>query len=122
MIDINDVLNALVTRTAESELSWSLSVNTDEFVTVVGENVITIQRIVASALTPSERFQLRIVDDEGSTVESMESTGSYVHIPTERRSTEDQSRQLSQLFLLARRSALDVSTTLAKILDVLGES
>ena len=122
MIDINDVLNALVTRTAESELSWSLSANTDEFVAVVGESVITIQRIVAAALTPSERFRLRIVDDEGSTVESMESTGSYVHIPTEMRSTEDESRQLSQLFLLARRSALDVSTTLAKILDVLGES
>ena len=122
MIDINDVLNALVTRTAESELSWSRSANTDEFLAVVGENVITIHRVVTSALTSVESFRLRILDDEDSTVESLESSSAFGHIPTERRATEDQSRQLIQLFLLARRSALDVPTTLAKILDALGES
>ena len=117
MSDINDVLLGLGRRTEESELTWDRTTNPDEFVAAVGDFAITIARVATAGLLSSERFLLQIMDDEGTTVESLESVGGPIHVPSERRATDNQSRLLNELFLLARRSALDVPTALAKIMD-----
>ena len=120
MSDINNILERLIRRTTDSELTWARSTNPDEFVVAVGDFAITISRVATPGLLSSERFLLQIVDDEGSTVESLESSGRHIHIPSERRATPGQGRQLNEIFLSARRSALDVPTSLAKIMDGLG--
>ena len=122
MSDINNILTGLIKETTESKLTWARSTNPDEFVAAVRDFAITISRVATPSLTSSERFLLRIVDDEGSTVESLESIGRRAYVPSERRATAVQSRQLNELFLLARSSALDVPTAMAKIMEGLGGS
>ena len=120
MNGIDAILEGLITRTTESQLTWDRSANTDEFVTTVGDVAITIRRVANAGLISSERFLLRIVDDEGSNVESLESAGGMsglIHVPSERRATVEQGSKLNELFLLARRSALDVQNTIDKLLS-----
>ena len=106
MIDMGVILEGLVQRTTEGRLRWRPSVADDRFIT----SVDAISVVIAEIRGRKSTYQLDILDAEsGRTVESLglEDT------------TEDQDDALGRLYVLARRSALDVDSTLQKLAKAL---
>ena len=66
-----------------------------------------------------ERYQLEILNDQGTTVEVLETKDPLALEFRELGVTEELDKQLSQLFTLARRSALDADATLEKLANSL---
>ena len=105
MIDLGQILIGIVRRTTEGKLKWSLSVENDQFVTSV--DAISI---VITATGPSRSmYRLDILDESGETVDSLNYQDT----------TGLQDQELARLYVLARRSALDVESTLEKLAKAL---
>lgn len=106
MIELGQILTGLVRRTAEGKLKWSRTVEDYRFVTSV--DAISVM-IVEEQF--DERFQYRLVilDESGETVESLgyEDTGT------------EEDEQLGRLYVLARRSALNIDSILEKLAEAL---
>ena len=109
MIELGQILERLVQRTTERKIRWSRTVEKDRFVASV--DVISVA-IVDSGLIPAgdyetyhQTYRFDILDESGDVVESLgfqDTTGL-------------QNQQLERLFVLARRSALDVDSVLEKL-------
>ena len=117
MSDMNDVLNALISGTINAKVKWFRSSDANEFATTAGSLSAVIRRVAAPTILGEDRFLLEVVDDEGSTVEALESREEMAHVVAERRATNDHARRLSELFLLARRSARDIPNTLQQFVN-----
>ena len=102
MIDLGQVLIRIVERTAEGKLKWSQAVESNAFVTSVDAISIMIR-------DRGGAYRLDIFDESGVNIESL----------TVRDTTEEQDQQLDKLYALARRSALDVDSTLEKLAKAL---
>ena len=102
MIELGQILNGLVERTTEGKLKWSRSVNDNRFVTSVDAISVVIEEYISGGDT---RRRLDIIDESGDTVESLNF----------RDTTREQDEQLARLYVLARRSALDVDSVLEKL-------
>ena len=103
MTELGQILEGLVQRTTEGKLKWSRSVETDRFVA----SVDAISVVIAETRRLTHR--LDILDESGQTVESLDYQDT----------TREQDEQLARLYVLARRSALDVDATLEKLAKAL---
>ena len=98
MIELGQILSGLVQRTAEGKLKWTRSVQNGRFVASVDTISIAIAEDGFS-------HRLDILDESGETVESL----GYRDV------TDGQDEELERLFVLARRSAYDVSSVLERL-------
>ena len=105
MIDLGQILTGIVRRTTEGKLKWSLSAENDQFVT----SVDTISIVIAAISPRGGLYRLDIFNESGEGVDSLDSQNATV----------EYHRQLTQLYVLARRSALDVESTLEKLAKAL---
>lgn len=102
MIELGQILEGLVQRTTEGKLNWSRTVENGRFVT----SVDAISVVVVELQYPADiRYRLDILDESGETVESLRYEDT----------TSEQDEQLARLYVLARRSALNINATLEKL-------
>ena len=102
MIELGQILAGVFQRTTEGKMNWSRAVEKDRFIAAVGEISIVI---VETENFFGTTYRLDIIDEFGETVESLGSPDT----------TDVQERQLGRLYVLARRSALDIDSTLEKL-------
>ena len=102
MTDLDQILTGLIQRTKEGKLKWSSTHQQDRFTTSV--DVISVM-IFESVSSFGAGYQLDILDESGEIVESLR------HEDT----TEEQDELLERLYILARRSALDIDLVLEKL-------
>ena len=102
MIELGQILSGVIQRTTEGKLSWSRAVEKNRFIASVGEISIVI---IEGENFFGTTYRLDIVDEYGETVESLDAPDT----------TDVQGRQLGRLYVLARRSALDIDSTLEKL-------
>ena len=102
MIEIGQILTGLVQRTKESRLKWRRGAQNNQFVTSVDAISIVIMDMGST-------YRLDILDESGDIVESL------LYQDT----TEEQDEQLERLYVLARRSALNIDSTLEKLAKAL---
>ncbi len=120
MNEIDKILEGLVQRTDDGKLKWNPSAESGEFVASVGAISVVVRQLSESYLHVPARHQLEILNDEGSTVEVLETNDEYGLVPSDRRATIPQAQILSSLYVLARRSALNTQSTLEKLARDLG--
>lgn len=112
---IDEILAGLTERTNEGRLKWRTSANPNGFVSAVGDIAVIVSLVEQQGLGQDARFRLEILNDQGVTVEAIETVDSFGFLPEHRRATNEQAQCLSRLFALARRSALDVNATLDEL-------
>ena len=105
MIEVGQILAGLVQRTTEGKLKWSRAVQSDRFVTSVDAISVVIMEIDAT----SSNYRLEILDESGETVESLRYPDT----------SGEEFELLARLYVLARRSALNVDLTLEKLAKAL---
>ena len=115
MSRMDDVLRGLIKRTEEGKLNWRTSVDTRGFFSAVDTTSIVVRQLGRNFLPSQERHRLEILNDQGITVEILETQDNLESVPTERLATKEQAKDLSRLFALARRSALESDMTLEKL-------
>ena len=116
MSRMDDILSSLVRRTEEGKLKWRTSADSQVFIASVDTIGIAVRRIgQRNHLVSEERHKLEILNDEGMTVEVLETGDDFGLVPTESLATGEQARNLNRLFTLARRSALESDATLEKL-------
>ena len=111
MIEVGQILVGLVQRTEEGRLKWSRAAQSDRFVTSVDAISLVIMEInefIDEGIVYSN-YRLNILDESGEVVESL---GRYDTSP-------EQDEQLARLYVLARRSALNIDSTLEKLAKAL---
>lgn len=104
MIGLDQVLTGLVQRTAESKLKWRKTIYDGRFATSVDAISVVIVRSVEETFGEYE-YRLDIMDESGETVESLGPEDTTV----------EQDAELKRLFVLARRSALNIDSILQKL-------
>ena len=114
MSKITEALEGLINRTEEGKLKWRTSGDGKEFLTSVDMIAVVIRQL-SSGGPIGRRHQLIIANDEGVTVEMLETDDLHKTVPRERLATSEQAQDLDRLFTLARRSALDIDSTLDKL-------
>lgn len=102
MIDLEQILTGLVQRTTEGKLQWSRTVHDGRYTTSVGAISVVIFDTVSSY---GAGYQFDILDESGETVESLR------HEDT----TQEQDEKLERLYILARRSALNIDSVLEQL-------
>ena len=107
MIEFGQVLTGLVQRTEEGRLKWSRGVQENRFVTSV--DTISLAVSFSHEVRGSGPYFLDIYNESGEPVESF----GYPD------ATKEQSDKLARLYVLARRSALNLELTLEKIAKAL---
>ena len=119
MDNMERVLKGLLKRTEEGKLKWRTTVDENRFLASVDTIAVAVQRVGPGVKMGSDRFKFEVVNDEGITVESLESQDKYGLVPSERGATTEQEKDIDRLFTLARRSALDSDATLEKLANTL---
>lgn len=103
MTELGQILSGVFQRTTEGKLNWSRAVEKDRFIASVG--AISIVIVEEDDSWVGSTHHLEIIDESGETVEILGNNDT----------TNEQHRQLQQIFVLARRSALDIDSTLEKL-------
>lgn len=116
MSSINDVLDELLASTNQGKLQWAPSARSDEFVASIGEISVSVREMRGSVIFGA-RYRLEVVSSEGWTVESLETSIAITGISEGQAATEEQTRKLQMLFHSAKRTTVDVQSTLDKLLD-----
>ena len=98
MVDLDQVLTGLVRRTDEGVLRWSRTVEGGRFTTSVDAISVLISE-------DHPGYRLDILDESGETVESLRYADTTI----------EQDNKLARLFVLARRSAHNIDSTLEKL-------
>lgn len=106
MIELSRILEGLVQRTDEGRLKWVRSVQDNQFVAAV--DTISVM-IVENRGFGGGSYRLDVFDERGDIVDSL----------GRQDTTAEQDRLLGRLFVLARRSAMDVDSTLQKLAEAL---
>ena len=102
MIDLDQILSGLIRRTQDGKLKWKPLAQRDRFTTSV--DVISVA-IFESDSIAGRGYQLDILDESGELVESLRYDDT----------TREQDEQLERLYVLARRSALEIDSVLEKL-------
>ena len=109
MIELGQILEGLVRRTTEGRLKWSRTVEKDRFISSVDAVSVAIVDagyvLEADYETRRASYRLDILDEQGDVVDSLGFKDT----------TFEQQGQLERLYLLARRSALNVESVLEKL-------
>ena len=116
MSSINDVLDELLASTNQGKLQWAPSARSDEFVASIGEISVSLREVRGSMIFGA-RYRLEIVSSEGWTVESLETPIPITGVSEGQPATEEQTRKLQMLFQAAKRTTMDVQSTLDKLVD-----
>jgi len=103
MTDLGQILTGLVQRTTEGKLKWSRSAQSDRYVTSVDAISVLIVEYIDIGIGVAHR--LDILDESGETVESLGAPDT----------TPEENQKLDRLFVLARRSAHNIDSTLEKL-------
>ena len=106
MIELGQILTGVIKRTTEGKLKWSQTAQHDRFVTSL--DAISIVIAENEEFRPNSH-QLVLLDESGVTIESLD------YLDT----TPEQDEELARLFVLARRSALDIDSVLEKLAKAL---
>ena len=107
MIGLDHILDGLIRRTTDGTLKWRRSVRDNQFVASVDAISVVIQESDQGRIYPD--YRLEILDESGQTVEVLHHDNS----------TEEQDGQMERLFVLARRSALNIDSVLQKLAESL---
>ena len=114
MNELDRILDGLIQRTSDGKLNWSRTAEANQFVTSVDTiSVIVRRRSVSlpSLGTSVPEFQLEILDDQGTSIETFVSGGAST--------TPQRQQNLARLHDLARHSALSIQETLEKLVKAL---
>ena len=119
MDNLERVLQGLLRRTQEGKLKWRTTVDENRFLASVDTIGVAIQSVHPRSRETSERFKFEVLNENGITVETLGTQEPPKNdvlglLPI---GMERQNENLSRLFTLARRSALDSESTLAKLAD-----
>ena len=101
MIELGQILLGVVRRTTEGKLKWSRTVQDDRYVT----SVDAISIVIVETDSGKGAYRLDILDELGETVESLGFDDT----------TPEQDEQMAYLYVLARRSALNIDLILDKL-------
>ena len=99
MIELDQIVSGLVQRTAEGKLKWTRSVQYDRYIVSVDTISVTITEEFPG------RYRLEVADEAGDIVDSL----------GHRDANGEQMEELERLYVLARRSAYDVSSVLERL-------
>ena len=106
MIELSQILAGLIQRTEEGRLKWKRGALNNRFVT----SVDLISVVIMDMEKPGPiHYGLDILDESGETVE-------FLCYPY---TTAEQDEQLTRLYMLARRQALNADLTLEKLAKAL---
>ena len=114
---ISEILEGLIKRTEEGKLTWQTPVNPDTFITAVD----TIGIVVKLQDDFLETYRIEIQNDEGVTVQVLQTPDSLRRVKAENEVTPEQAQKLSRIFTLARSSALNSDLTLKKLAESLAK-
>ena len=114
---ISEILEGLIKRTEEGKLTWRTSVNPDTFITAVD----TIGIVVKLQDDFLETYRIEIQNDEGLTVQVLQTPDSLRRVKAENEVNPEQAQELSRIFALARSSALNSDLTLKKLAENLAK-
>ena len=119
MNELDKILGGLIRRTVNGHLTWRSSVEENEFVTSVDAISVVIRSLGGRSWRSPDRYQLVIIDEKGSTVEVFEAGGEFETVAYDEVGKTEQSRQLDELYSLARRTALNTQATIDKLVKAL---
>ena len=119
MSELDKILVGLIQRTSEGGLKWSPTVESNRFVTSVDTISVIVGQLSESHGLTQARHWLEILNDDGVTVEVLETQDEYGLVPDDRSAGYPQAGQLERLYALARRSALNTQSTLEKLAKAL---
>ena len=122
MDDMGRILKGLLKRTEGGQLKWRASAEGNTYIVAVDTAAVALTSLRAATMGLPDRYRLDIFNDKSIPVESLESPDPLGSVPIERRATGEQSGEMSRLFILARRSALDTDSTLRKLAESLENS
>ena len=111
MNKMSTIMQSLIRRTEEEKLKWRTMLEDDVFVASVDTTALTIRMLDRL----QQRHQLKIMNEQGSTVVVLETGDVRGIVPKERLASREQAEYLRRLFELARYSALDPDSTLEKL-------
>ena len=119
MPELDQIMEALTKQTRAGTYKWSPSADSGVFVTSVGANSLIVRQVSDNSELVRDRHRLDILNKEGETVETIETT--YVFEWADYESDNDRRNELlAALYTEARRSALESETTLNEIAMDLG--
>ena len=122
MDNMGKILKGLLKRTEGGQLKWTPSLEGTSFVAAVDAIAVSITAILTGVPSQSDRHRLEVFNDQGIPVESLESPARFGFPQKGQKATDEQDGEMSRLFTLARRSALDTDSTLRKLVDSLENS
>ncbi|MCE2501672.1 MAG: hypothetical protein J4G13_12560 [Dehalococcoidia bacterium] len=120
MNELDKILGGLIQRTTEGKLKWSPTVERDRFVTSIDAISVVVGQLSEARGVYPARHQLEILNDEGFTVEVLETEDEFGLVATDELATPEQAGQMNRLYVLARRSGLNAHSTLEKLAKALG--
>ena len=109
MIELDQILGGLIRRTEDGKLQWRRTVRDDRFVASVDAISVVVLEVPPRPSGPGPTYRLEILDENGQTVEVLDYDSS----------TGEQDEQMGRLFVLARRSALNIDSVLQKLAEYL---
>ena len=122
MDNMGRILKGLLRRTEDGKLKWKPSAAGESFVAAVDTIAVSVRSLGSEAFHVPTRYRLEVMNEQGLTVEALESPDTFGLVAEERLATGEQDGEMSRLFILARRSALDTDSTLQKLADRLESS
>ena len=106
MAEIADILSTLLDRTNQDRVRWQTTAADETFLVVLGNSSISIGEEYYDA--SEKQYTLKVLNQEGREIERMDSVTSSLY-----------DRELSDLYLKARRVALGVDSQLDSLLQEL---
>ena len=113
------ILHKLIDHTQEGRVTWHTTADTDGFLATVDTVGIVISSLGKQSMSGGERYKVQILNREGRIAEVIETRDEFGLIPSERLASDEQAQAMESLFVLARRSALDVDATLDELVHQL---
>lgn len=120
MADMTQILALLIDRSRNRKLAWRTTASPNAFLTTLGEVSVAVSMISRGIDDP--HYELEILDQQGRSVESLTTSRSGL-FGEPNPDAKLHNACLKQLFEFARRSALDVDSTLDELireLDAIG--
>ena len=119
MTSIDQIIDRLIQLTEDGTLEWESSSNGDELTVSVDAFSVKLKWLEPDGFPVWERYRLAILNDDGSTVRTLETDDEFGFVSRGRVATPEQAKQMELLFAVAHRSALNIEATLAQLVKAL---
>ena len=110
MADLNQILKSLVDRSRDQKITWRTTASPETYMTTIGEVSVAVS--IASRQSGNTLYELEIIDSRGVSVENLRSSPSKIFSSP---AGQQRDEMLRRLFESARRSALDIDSTLDEL-------